>query len=190
MESITTILAIVVLLAVAYSDIRRRLIPNELAIAIAVLGLVRLLFAAEPMAALWTLTAAAVVLLIGFVCFARGWVGAGDVKLLAAVVLLVGYREVPDLLLIMSLTGGLIAFMVLAVQALRPLLVPVPVVLALCRAPLHFVAGLEQKLGRILPSVFVSPTAGAQGATASPSVPYGVAIAAAAVTVLESSILG
>src|ERR1051325_9245854 len=99
MERITAVLAIVVLLAIAYSDIRRRLIPNELAIAVAMLGLARLLLAAEPMAVLWTFAAAAVVLLIGFVCFARGWVGAGDVKLLAAVVLLVGYREVPDLLL-------------------------------------------------------------------------------------------
>src|SRR5690349_8968867 len=99
MQTFTTILAIAVLTVAAYGDIRRRLIPNELAAVIAILGLARMIIAGEPSTALWTLLAGAVVLLIGFLCFARGWIGGGDAKLLAAVAVLVGYREIPDLLL-------------------------------------------------------------------------------------------
>ena len=51
MQTVTTTLAIAVLLVAAYGDIRRRLIPNELAIAIAILGLARTIVAGEPRAA-------------------------------------------------------------------------------------------------------------------------------------------
>src|SRR5437763_5290790 len=151
MQTVTTPLAIAVLLVAAYGDIRRRLIPNELAIAIAILGLARTIVAGEPITALWTLATAALVLFIGFLCFWRGWVGGGDAKLLAAVVLLVGHREVPDLLLIMSIAGGLIAVLVLVTHRLRPLLPPFPVLLAFCGAPLRLAAAVEERLGRMLP---------------------------------------
>src|SRR5207237_10193720 len=137
MQTLTTILRIAVLVVAAYGDIRRRLIPNELAIAIAILGLARMIIAGEPGAALWTLAAAAVVLLMGFLCFWRGWVGGGDAKLLPAVVLLVGYRDVSDLLLIMSLAGGLLTLLVVARHKLGAMLPPLAVVLGFCGAPLR-----------------------------------------------------
>ncbi len=93
MQMLTTILAISVLIVAAYGDICRRRIPNELVISIAILGLARMIIVGEPGAALWTLAAGAAVLFTGFLLFWRGLIGGGDAKLLAAVVLLVGYRS-------------------------------------------------------------------------------------------------
>jgi Flp pilus assembly protein protease CpaA len=186
MQTLTTILAISVLIVAAYGDICRRRIPNELTIAIAILGLARMIIAGEPSAALWTLAAGAAVLFTGFLLFWRGLIGGGDAKLLAAVVLLVGYRELADLLLIMSLVGGLLALVVIAIDRLAPWLPPVPVILSICGAPLRFAVLAEEKLERLLQ--FARPSASRPAVSHSlpmrPSVPYGVAIAAAGVTVL------
>jgi len=185
MQTLTTILAISVLIVAAYGDICRRRIPNELAIAIAILGLARMIIAGEPSAALWTLAAGAAVLFTGFLVFWRGLIGGGDAKLLAAVVLLVGYHELADLLLIMSLVGGLLALVVIAIDRLGPWLPPVPVILSICGAPLRLAVFAEEKLERLLQ--FARPSASpavSHSPPPRPSVPYGVAIAAAGVTVL------
>jgi len=186
MQTLTTILAISVLIVAAYGDICRRRIPNELAIAIAILGLARMIIAGEPSAALWTLAAGAAVLFTGFLLFWRGLIGGGDAKLLAAVVLLVGYRELADLLLIMSLVGGLLALVVIAIDRLGPWLPPVPVILSICGAPLRLAVFAEETLEGLLQ--FIRPPASRPAVPHSlpmrPSVPYGVAIAAAGVTVL------
>jgi prepilin peptidase CpaA len=186
MQTLTTILAISVLIVAAYGDICRRRIPNELAIAIAILGLARMIIAGEPSAALWTLAAGAAVLFTGFLVFWRGLIGGGDAKLLAAVVLLVGYRELADLLLIMSLVGGLLALVVIAIDRLGPWLPPVPVILSICGAPLRLAVFAEETLEGLLQ--FIRPPASRPAVPHSlpmrPSVPYGVAIAAAGVTVL------
>lgn len=194
MQTLTTILAISVLIVAAYGDICRRRIPNELAIAIAILGLARMIIAGEPSAALWTLAAGAAVLFTGFLLFWRGLIGGGDAKLLAAVVLLVGYRELADLLLIMSLVGGLLALVVIAIDRLGPWLPPVPVILSICGAPLRLAVFAEETLEGLLQ--FIRPPASRPAVPHSlpmrPSVPYGVAIAAAGVTVLvfQSSLPG
>jgi len=186
MQTLTTILAISVLIVAAYGDICRRRIPNELAIAIAILGLARMIIAGEPSAALWTLAAGGAVLFTGFLLFWRGLIGGGDAKLLAAVVLLVGYRELADLLLIMSLVGGLLALVVIAIDRLAPWLPPVPVILSICGAPLRLAVFAEETLEGLLQ--FIRPPASRPAVSHSPpmrpSVPYGVAIAAAGVTVL------
>ncbi|HYU11295.1 MAG TPA: prepilin peptidase [Stellaceae bacterium] len=192
---LTTILAISVLIVAAYGDICRRRIPNELVISIAILGLARMIIVGEPGAALWTLAAGAAVLFTGFLLFWRGLIGGGDAKLLAAVVLLVGYRELADLLLIMSLVGGLLALVVIAIDRLGPWLPPVPVILSICGAPLRLAVSAEETLEGLLQ--FIRPPAARRPAVPHslpmrPSVPYGVAIAAAGVTVLvfQSSLPG
>ncbi len=195
MQMLTTILAISVLIVAAYGDICRRRIPNELVISIAILGLARMIIVGEPGAALWTLAAGAAVLFTGFLLFWRGLIGGGDAKLLAAVVLLVGYRELADLLLIMSLVGGLLALVVIAIDRLGPWLPPVPVILSICGAPLRLAVSAEETLEGLLQ--FIRPPAARRPAVPHslpmrPSVPYGVAIAAAGVTVLvfQSSLPG
>ena len=186
MQDLTTILAIAVLIFAAYGDIRRRLIPNELSIVLALLGLARMIVTGDWIAAPWTVAAAAAILVIGFLCFSRGWIGGGDAKLLAAVALLVGYRQLPDLLLIMSLVGGVIALVVIAIEKLRPLMLPLPIAMQFVGASLRIAVWTEETLERLLK--FIRPSASrateAPSPQSRPSVPYGVAIAAAGVAVL------
>src|SRR5216110_1805611 len=93
--------AIGILLAIAYGDVRTRRIPNALAAAIAILGLARLIIAYDWAAAMYTLIASAAVFAVAFVLFWRGVFGGGDAKLLTAMALLVGSHDLLDFLLIM-----------------------------------------------------------------------------------------
>lgn len=185
----TTLLAIALLAVAAYGDVRRRRIPNKLTIAIALLGVLRILTAGAPMAALYTFAAAAIVLVLGILLFARGVLGGGDAKLLTAAVLLVGYREVPDLLFLMGLCGGIVALAVIAADKLAPWLQQIPVVIGLCGVPARLVLPAQQRFERWLsylrlPAPIPAGAGPAKAPAARPSVPYGLAIAAAGATIL------
>jgi hypothetical protein len=86
----------------------------------------------------------------------------------------------------MSLVGGLLALVVIAIDRLGPWLPPVPVILSICGAPLRLAVFAEETLEGLLQ--FIRPPASRPAVPHSlpmrPSVPYGVAIAAAGVTVL------
>jgi prepilin peptidase CpaA len=71
------------------------------------------------------LAAAAVVLVIAFVFFSQGWIGGGDAKLVAATVLWFGFDYLLDYLIYASLFGGALT---LAIIQFRKL--PLPAVLA------------------------------------------------------------
>ncbi len=58
-------------------------------------------------------TAGGIVLIISFVCFARGWIGGGDAKLAAATVLWLGFSHLLDYLLMASLFGGALTLLLL-----------------------------------------------------------------------------
>ena len=81
------VIAIGLLVLIAYGDVRTRRIPNALCVAIGALGAFRLVLGADPIDAGRTLTAAAVMFAIGFVLFWRGVVGGGDAKLVSAMVI-------------------------------------------------------------------------------------------------------
>jgi prepilin peptidase CpaA len=102
----------------AYGDVRTRRIPNALVIAVAALGLVRLILAGDPGVALDSFAAAAAILAAGFLLFWRGLFGGGDVKLMAAAVLLVGYHALPGFLVVMGLCGLFVTLAVLAAAQL------------------------------------------------------------------------
>lgn len=144
-------------------DLRTRQIPNEMALAIAALGLFRLLLDDSGVGTTLTLAAAAAVFAGAFFLFWRSILGGGDVKLMAAMALLIGYRDLLRFLTIMSLCGALLGLVVFVRS--RP--------------------GL--KVARIfrpeiLPSVMV-PKPPDLPANLS-SVPYGVAIVAAGAMIL------
>jgi len=82
-QSAVVILAIGILAIIAYGDLRRRRIPNELSLAIAILGLTRMLLGDDAVAAGPTLAAAAAVFVAAFLLFWRGILGGGDAKLVA-----------------------------------------------------------------------------------------------------------
>lgn len=101
----------------------------------------------------WHIAAAALVLVLAFVCFARGWVGGGDAKLAAATALWFGFDYLGEYLIYASLFGGALTILLIQFRTL-----PLPGVLA--RQP--WILRLHEKGGGI---------------------PYGIALAAAALAV-------
>jgi len=65
--------------------------------------------------------AAAMVLAVVFIFFACGWIGGGDAKLAAATALWLGFSHLPDYLLYASLFGGALTLMIIQFRA-----VPLP----------------------------------------------------------------
>jgi prepilin peptidase CpaA len=167
MQTAILVAGIGILAIIAHGDVRTRRIPNALSVAIAVLGLLRLILVHDPAAAIRTLAAAAAVFVAAFLLYGRGAIGGGDAKLMPTMALLIGYHELPSFLFLMSLCGGGLALAILARDKLRPRLV------------------------RLLPLASL-PLARPPGCSVTPSrstVPYGVAIAASgAITlILEAS---
>ncbi|HKY86710.1 MAG TPA: prepilin peptidase, partial [Pseudorhodoplanes sp.] len=57
--------------------------------------------------------AAAAVLVVAFVFFARGWIGGGDAKLAAATAMWLGFDQLPNYLVVASLLGGILTVAIL-----------------------------------------------------------------------------
>lgn len=165
---ILAVLAFSVLMAAAaFEDFRRFVIPNWLVLALVAVWPLSL--AAQGLAlltALGAVGAAALVFVAGAVLFARGYVGGGDVKLLCAAALWAGPAATPELLVVTAGLGGVLALFLLS---------PIGAHLSLA--------------GRVY---FGSPGA----ATMDPAeqgrvpMPYGVAIAGAAVLVILQPFFG
>jgi prepilin peptidase CpaA len=141
----------------AFEDLRRLIIPNRL-----ILGLCALWPLHVATAPVVTLAAAgtaalcaAAVFIVGALLFSRGLIGGGDVKLLAASTLWAGPAGTVSLLVLTSLLGGVLCLI---------LLTPVGALIAAART-------IVRDSG--------DPARGANPVL----VPYGVAIAAAALIV-------
>ncbi|MGH6953854.1 MAG: A24 family peptidase [Alphaproteobacteria bacterium] len=140
--------------AAAISDLSRYIIPNAISIALVVL------FAAAALAGdaridwISHLGAAVAIFAIGAVLFRFGALGGGDVKLLAAASLWMGFAGLLPYLFVVALAGGALTLLLLALR------------FALPRAWGVLGRGVNLRLPTML-------TAGAR-------VPYGVAIAAGA----------
>ena len=67
---------------------------------------------------MWHAAAAAVVLVIVFIFFSRGWIGGGDAKLAAATALWLGFAHLPDYLIYASLFGGALTLLIVQFRAL------------------------------------------------------------------------
>ena len=61
-------------------------------------------------AVMWHVGAAAAVLVVAFVFFARGWIGGGDAKLAAATALWLGFDHLMPYLLYASVFGGILTY--------------------------------------------------------------------------------
>jgi len=141
----------------AFEDFRRLVIPNLLPIALCLLWLVYVMTASSLYGALAAIGVAAVVFLAGAALFARGWLGGGDVKLLAAAALWAGPAGTPTLLMLTAVIGGALALF---------LLLPLGGQLAAAGRSLLGQPPIEPRRGLAMP------------------VPYGVAIAGAALLVI------
>ncbi len=152
-----------VMTAAAFEDFRRLVIPNLLPIALCVLWPVY--FAAAPTlyGGLAAIGCAAAVFFAGAILFARGWLGGGDVKLLSAATLWVGPAGTPSLLILTSVLGGALALF---------LLLPVGGQMAAAARTMLGQPAIPTECGLAMP------------------VPYGVAIAAAALILILSPYFG
>ena len=121
-EGFDSILSLSVLLLwgipVVYFDLTRHRIPNLLTYSGMVAGLlIFLLFRRDQ------ITNFPVAFLIGFgvyyLCYMFGWIGGGDVKLMAMVGLLGGTRFLAEVMLYSAVIGGLIALGVALVLMFR-----------------------------------------------------------------------
>jgi prepilin peptidase CpaA len=141
----------------AVEDFRRLIIPNAVPAGLCLLWPVYLATTPAALAAALAATGcAAAVLLGGALLFSRGLIGGGDVKLLAAAALWAGAGATPTLLVLTGLLGGLLCLL---------LLTPLSA---------HFVAA-----GQVVLDQASAPRDGKKSAV----VPYGVAIAGAALIV-------
>jgi prepilin peptidase CpaA len=129
--------------------------PNRLTAAVAIAFLAVVIWCRLPVSEIaWHLGAGLVVLIGAFAMFAAGWIGGGDAKLAAAVALWFGFANLLDYLLLAGILGGALTLILLGARQC-----PLPDVLA--RQP--WIARLHDCRS---------------------GVPYGIALAAAALLVL------
>ena len=87
-----------------------------------VLALLAVYVALAPMAGFtleevaWSAAIAAGLLLVGFVFFARGWMGGGDAKLLAVTALWLGFEQMPAFLVYTALFGAVLTLAILQLR--------------------------------------------------------------------------
>lgn len=104
--------------AAAVADVRHFEIPDRWSILIAALFVVSALFV-PPASAFWLhLAAGAGMFLAGALLFSKGWLGGGDVKLLAACAVWTGFDGLAILLAGTALTGGALAVGIVAARRL------------------------------------------------------------------------
>lgn len=103
-----------VLAGAVLTDLESRRIPNRLCLAL--VGLYPAFVLADGGSADWmgSLAVAVAVLATGMVAFRAGWVGGGDVKLIAATALWIGPASALDFLLTTGLFGGALAILMLS----------------------------------------------------------------------------
>lgn len=101
------------LIASAITDLKRRIIPNEFAIAVAACGLA-LSLGLRPQQIWAVLLGAAAVFLILGVCAHYDLIGGGDVKLISAATMLVPPAHILLLIADIALAGGVLSCLYLA----------------------------------------------------------------------------
>jgi prepilin peptidase CpaA len=160
-----TLFAVVMAIA-AFEDFRRLVIPNLLPVLLCLGWPMHCAAAAAPSlwGALSAIGCALAVFGVGAALFARGYLGGGDVKLLSAATLWAGPAGTPGLLILTGLFGGALALF---------LLMPIGGQMA---------TAARLMLGR--------PPSVVAGRGLAMPVPYGVAIAGAALVVILAPYLG
>lgn len=121
-QFLVALLALLLLVAAA-TDLKSRTIANRLNLAIALLAPLYWWASGLPIwpDMGWQLLLAIIVFAVFAGAFALGWMGGGDVKLLAALALWLPLIPFIKLLIIMSLAGGVLTLLVVGAHRLRKL---------------------------------------------------------------------
>ncbi len=109
----------------AFSDIARYRIENWISLAILADFIVfaaygSLFGSLDPLAIVWLLGAGATLLIAGFALFAARIIGGGDAKLLAASAVWIGWPDLFQFVMLVSLMGGLLALIILGLRRVAP----------------------------------------------------------------------
>jgi prepilin peptidase CpaA len=159
MDSVRLLLFPALMAFAASSDLFTMTISNRLSLALAGAFFPLTLVTGMSFAAVgWHLAAGALVLVCAFIFFWRGWIGGGDAKLAAATALWFGFDHLLDYMIYAALFGGVLTVLLLQFRKL-----PLPG--ALARQP--WILRLHEKSG---------------------GVPYGIALAAAAMLVYPHTV--
>lgn len=118
LETLVVVVLPAIVVVAAVSDLLTMTIPNRL-----VLAIVAAFAVAAPLAGLGVaeigmhLAAGALVLVIGFLLFAPGWIGGGDAKLAAALALWLGFEPLLPWFVMFALFGGSLTLAVMYCRA-------------------------------------------------------------------------
>lgn len=102
-------------------DLLTMTIPNRVSLVlVALFPLAAVGAGLEATAIAGHVAAGALMLGVGILMFARGWLGGGDAKLLAAASLWLGLEHLPGYILLVAVLGGLLALLVIFYRQLAP----------------------------------------------------------------------
>src|SRR6187402_2263719 len=103
----------------ASSDLITMTISNRISLALIAGFLLLAVMTGMPLAEIGMhVGAAAAVLAVAFVFFARGWIGGGDAKLAAATALWLGFDQLMAYLVYASIFGGILTLLLLQIRAI------------------------------------------------------------------------
>ena len=108
------------MLAVLWFDTGRYLIPNWLVGSLLALYPLAVWLSAGPVAWKMALAGMLLVFAAGYVIFAMKWIGGGDVKLITACSLWVGWSHLLDFIFLFALLGGVLSVVVGLMRTLLP----------------------------------------------------------------------
>jgi prepilin peptidase CpaA len=114
LSNATLIMFVYLFIQAAVSDMLTMTIPNKHNALILLLFLATIMWV--PMGwdkLLWSFAAASLTLIVGFLCFTRGWMGGGDVKFATVIVLCIGSELALSFALLASIYGGALTLFIL-----------------------------------------------------------------------------
>ena len=118
--SIIAVYLIFSMLAVLWFDTTRYIIPNWLVASLVVLYPLGVYLAHGSVEWKPAVLGAVVMLAVGYIIFIKNWMGGGDIKLLIACSLWVGWENLVNFIFTVALLGGVLALGALCLRKLMP----------------------------------------------------------------------
>jgi prepilin peptidase CpaA len=115
LPNVVALTALACVLIAAFWDVRHFEIPDELSIALIVLAVI---FGLLTPGFSWVshILSPVAVFAVGLLLFAKGWMGGGDVKLIAAIAAWTGHLGLLPFLVGVSLSGGVLALVLIVAR--------------------------------------------------------------------------
>ena len=107
------------MVATCYLDVTRYTIPNWLVASVLVLYPIALYLSPYVIDWMEGLKAFGLLFALGFVLFMLKIMGAGDVKLIAVLGLWVGWKHLPDFVILFAIFGGILSIVLLILRRLQ-----------------------------------------------------------------------